>query len=102
MSRCSEGQMSGSGQTRPNPVFCAMPTYPDHTPFPPPGQLPAEAGPQVVIPSAGDRAAVGVAQQLPIRRGVPLTAVLDEPAHQSGRDRLPADRLALLRSKIRH
>ena len=31
MSRCSEGQMPGSGETRPNPVFCAMPTHPDHT-----------------------------------------------------------------------
>jgi hypothetical protein len=29
--RCSEGQMPGSGETRPNPVFCAMPTHPDHT-----------------------------------------------------------------------
>ena len=31
VSRCSEGQMPGSGETRPNPVFCAMPTHPDHT-----------------------------------------------------------------------
>ena len=31
MSRCSEGQMPGSGETSPNPVFCAMPTQPDHT-----------------------------------------------------------------------
>ena len=31
MSRCSEGQMPGSGETSPNPVFCAMPTHPDHT-----------------------------------------------------------------------
>ena len=23
--------MPGSGETRPNPVFCAMPTHPDHT-----------------------------------------------------------------------
>ena len=37
MSRCSEGQMPGSGETRPNPVFCAMPTHPDHTP-PRPGR----------------------------------------------------------------
>ena len=31
VSRCSEGQMPGSGETSPNPVFCAMPTHPDHT-----------------------------------------------------------------------
>src|SRR6185312_4880297 len=32
VSRCSDGQMPGSGETSPNPVFCAMPTQPDHTP----------------------------------------------------------------------
>src|SRR5690349_22777991 len=31
VSRCNEGQMPGSGEIRPNPVFCAMPTQPDHT-----------------------------------------------------------------------
>ena len=31
VSRCSEDQMPGSGETRPKPVFCAMPTQPDHT-----------------------------------------------------------------------
>ena len=31
VSRCSDGQMPGSGETRPNPVLCAMPTQPDHT-----------------------------------------------------------------------
>jgi hypothetical protein len=31
VSRCREGQMPGSGETSPNPVFCAMPTHPDHT-----------------------------------------------------------------------
>ncbi len=31
MSRWSEDQMPGSGDTRPNPVSCAMPTQPDHT-----------------------------------------------------------------------
>ena len=31
VSRCSEGQIPGSGETSPNPVFCAMPTQPDHT-----------------------------------------------------------------------
>src|SRR5260370_34730780 len=29
--RCSDGRMPGSGETSPNPVFCAMPTQPDHT-----------------------------------------------------------------------
>ena len=37
-----------------------------------PGQVPAEAGPQVVIAAGGDRPPVGVPQQLPVRRGVPL------------------------------
>src|SRR6185312_462019 len=31
VSRCSDGQMPGSGEISPNPVFCAMPTHPDHT-----------------------------------------------------------------------
>src|SRR5580700_11464637 len=31
VSRCSDGQMPGSGETSPNPVFCAMPAQPDHT-----------------------------------------------------------------------
>ena len=31
MSRCRAGQIPGSGETSPNPVFCAMPTQPDHT-----------------------------------------------------------------------
>ena len=31
VSRCSEGRIPGSGETCPNPVFCAMPTHPDHT-----------------------------------------------------------------------
>src|ERR1700689_4163907 len=31
VSRCSDGRMPGSGETSPNPVFCAMPTHPDHT-----------------------------------------------------------------------
>jgi hypothetical protein len=44
----------------------------------------------------GNRAAVRVAQQLPVGRGVPLLAVLEGAGRQSGGDRLPADRLALL------
>jgi hypothetical protein len=31
VSRCKEGQIPGSGETRPKPVFWAMPTHPDHT-----------------------------------------------------------------------
>ncbi len=31
MSECSEGQISGSGATNPNPVFRAMPAHPDYT-----------------------------------------------------------------------
>src|SRR5438552_8217036 len=31
VSRCSDGKMPGSGETSPNPVFCAMPAQPDHT-----------------------------------------------------------------------
>src|SRR5712672_3077577 len=31
VSRCKDGRMPGSGETSPNPVFCAMPTQPDHT-----------------------------------------------------------------------
>ena len=61
-----------------------------------PGQVPADAGPQVVVAAVGDRLPVAVAQQLPARRGVPFLGVLDEAGHQGGGDRLPADRLALL------
>src|ERR1035441_5734688 len=31
VSRCSDGQMPGSGETSPKPVLCAMPIQPDHT-----------------------------------------------------------------------
>src|SRR5580658_2652345 len=31
VSMCRDGQMPGSGETRPNPVFWAMPTQPDQT-----------------------------------------------------------------------
>jgi hypothetical protein len=34
VSRWSEGQMPGSGETSPKPVFCAIPTQPDHTSAP--------------------------------------------------------------------
>jgi len=56
--------------------------------------MPADPHPQVVIPPGGDRPPVGVPQQLPVRLGVPLAAVLDQAGHQRGGDRLPADRLA--------
>ena len=38
---------------------------------------------------------VAVAQQPPVRRGVPFLGVPDQRGHQGGGDRLPADRLAL-------
>ena len=63
---------------------------------PDPGQVPPSPGPQVVIPPGGDRLPAGVPKQLPARRRMPLAAVLDEPAHQGGGDRLTAHRLALL------
>src|SRR6202034_4263360 len=31
VSRCSDGKMPGSGETRPNPVILAIPTHPDQT-----------------------------------------------------------------------
>jgi hypothetical protein len=31
VTRCSAGQMPGSGETGPKPFFCAMPTHSDHT-----------------------------------------------------------------------
>jgi hypothetical protein len=36
VSRCSQGQMPGSGETRTNPVFAAIPTHPDYTSQPSP------------------------------------------------------------------
>src|SRR6266702_5708225 len=67
-----------------------------------PGQVPAEACPQVVVPAGGDRLPVAVAQQLPVRGCVPLVAVLDQAGHQGRGDRLPTHRLAFSRSRIRH
>ena len=34
VSRCSDGQIPGSGETIPKPVSRAMPTHPDQTSFP--------------------------------------------------------------------
>jgi hypothetical protein len=56
-----------------------------------PRQDAADAGPQAVIAAGGDGPPVVVAEQLPAGRGVPLLAVLGEPGHLGGRDRLPAD-----------
>ena len=61
-----------------------------------PRQDAADPGPQAVIAAGGDRPPVPVAEQLPARRGVPPLAVLGEPGHQGGRDRLPADGLPFL------
>jgi hypothetical protein len=66
---------------------------------PDPRQEPPDAIPQVVIPPAGDRLTAGVAEQLPVLRGVTLLAVLDQAGHQGGGDRLPAHRLTLLRQQ---
>ncbi len=61
-----------------------------------PRQDTADPGPQAVIAAGGDRPPVPVAQQLPAGPGVPFLAVLGEPGHQGGRDRLPADGLLFL------
>ncbi len=58
--------------------------------------MPADADPQPVITAVSDWPPVGVAQQPPVRRGVPFPGVADEPGHEREGDRLPADRLALL------
>jgi hypothetical protein len=56
----------------------------------------------VVISAGGDRPAVGVPQQLPVLPSMLLPGMLDEVGHQGGETRLPAERLAFLRSRIRH
>jgi hypothetical protein len=60
-----------------------------------PGQMSADAGPQVVIAPVGDRPSAGVPQQLRAGRGVALFGVLAQAGHQGGRDRLPAECPAL-------
>jgi hypothetical protein len=55
----------------------------------------ADALKQAVVAPVGERLAIAVAQQLPVPRGVPFLAVPDQRGHQSGGDRLPAERLAL-------
>jgi hypothetical protein len=61
-----------------------------------PGQVPAEAVPQVVVAAVGDAAAVAVAQQLPVRWRAAFPGVPEQGGHQGGRDWLPPDGLAFL------
>src|ERR1035438_3247167 len=77
-----------------NPGQCGV-TQPVHADLlsPHPGQLFADADPEVVVAAAADRLSADVTQQLPIRRCVPLLAMLHQTRHERGRDRLPADRL---------
>src|SRR5260221_13855348 len=57
-----EGQMPGSGETSPNPVFLAMPTQPDHTSAAA-GAARTRSGQDRTVPPgrdvAGDRPAAG-------------------------------------------
>jgi hypothetical protein len=60
VSRCSDGQMPGSGETSPNPVFCAMPTQPDHTSAAAGAARTSSGQDRTVLPGrtvAGDRSA---------------------------------------------
>ncbi len=86
--------MPGSGETRPNPVFCAMPTHPDHTSVAAgaastssgqdrtvrPGRAPAAhrsaaAGP-VVLTGPGPRRPGSVAAEASmVRAAVPVTTL---------------------------
>jgi len=61
-----------------------------------PGKEPADPFPEVVVPSAGDRLATLITQQLPVVGGVAVPAVLDEPGHEGRGDGLPADGFAFL------
>ena len=49
-----------------------------------PGQVPAEAVPQVVVAAGGDAAAGAVAQQLPVGGRVTFPRVLEEGGHEGG------------------
>jgi hypothetical protein len=55
-----------------------------------PWQMPADPGPQMVIPAGEDRPPVGVPQQLPAGRCVPLLAVLHEAGPSDGQSILSA------------
>lgn len=61
-----------------------------------PGQVGAEARPEVVVASAGDRRTTGVAQQRAVLDGAAVLGVVVQVGHQGGGDRLPAHGLALL------
>ena len=56
-----------------------------------PGEMPAEAVPQVVIAAVGDAAAVAVAQQLPVGGRVTIPGVPEQGGHEGGGDWLPPD-----------
>src|SRR5712671_6445223 len=60
VSRCRDGRMPGSGETSPNPVFCAMPTQPDHTSAAAGAARTSSGQDRTVLPEediAGDRSA---------------------------------------------
>lgn len=62
-----------------------------------PGQLPAEAFPQVAVPAAGQRVTIAVAQQCVAGRdGAAVLRVLGETAGEQRADRLPVRGAALL------
>jgi hypothetical protein len=70
VSRCRDGQIPGSGETSPNPVFCAMPTEPDHTSAAAGAARTSSGQDRMVRPgrtAAGDRSAAGPA--VPSRTG---------------------------------
>src|SRR5450759_4566015 len=94
VSRCREGQMPGSGETSPKPVFCAMPTQPDHTSAAagaartssgqdrtvPPGRAPAGDRPAAVGPAVragtGPRRPGSVAGDAPaVTAAIPVTTL---------------------------
>lgn len=59
--------------------------------------MPADALPEVVVPTDGDRRTAGVSQDLVARTiAATLVGVRDQVAHQRRRDRLPTYSLALL------
>src|SRR5207248_2972926 len=63
VSRCSEGQMPGSGDTSPKPVFRARPTQPDHTSAAAGAARTSSGQDRTVLPGRGmtaDRSAVTV------------------------------------------
>ena len=61
-----------------------------------PGQVFAEAFPQVVVPAVGDRLAIVLAEQAPIRWCMAFPGVLLKVGHEGWGDGLPPLRLALL------